>query len=575
MAELILGVELDTAASETALKKRLTTVGKDAGQNFGASFSSSLLDIARISTGAGLGQLGADLVRSAVSSIKNVARESVAEFVESEQATKILTAALEGTRAGSMQALRSIQMLADELEVLAGIDDKVILKNAALIQSLANLDSQGLQRAIRGAADLAAGMQISFDQASDIIARVASGGVEPFNKAFRKYGITIDETIPKSQALARALEIISTQFDGRAQKNLTDYDKSINDLTSSYEDLQKAIGKTITESDAVKTSISTTADVIKLVKGTIENPSKGLGAIFGVLTDQISLKSAREQLEKINQEVINLATNANAIPAGKIPTGPSKEETAASLSKLGNIGLDQTQIANAQFQQDMKKLQQEQEFIGQQEFNARMQTLEQQHQATLAGIKGTSQFEQANAERLDQDKRAARAQAINSAISQTLAKSAAMGVEALTKSLVLGEKGFENFGKSIAGMLGDMATQLGMTLLMSGMGIDALHSLGGAAAIAAGAGLIAFGTIMKSFSGGGGGSDAGAAIGGPNSFTPAATNDLLDQQRIEPETKVSVNIMGDVFDSEETGLRISKIIKDASLNNNIKIFGAI
>jgi hypothetical protein len=77
MAELILGVELDTAASETALKKRLTTVGKDAGQNFGASFSSSLLDIARISTGAGLGQLGADLVRSAISSIKNVARESV------------------------------------------------------------------------------------------------------------------------------------------------------------------------------------------------------------------------------------------------------------------------------------------------------------------------------------------------------------------------------------------------------------------------------------------------------------------------------------------------------------------
>ena len=48
----------------------------------------------------------------------------------------------------------------------------------------------------------------------------------------------------------------------------------------------------------------------------------------------------------------------------------------------------------------------------------------------------------------------------------------------------------------------------------------------------------------------------------------------IDEERLEPETKVSINIQGDVLDSDETGLRIAKILEDASLNNNIKVLGA-
>jgi hypothetical protein len=159
-----------------------------------------------------------------------------------------------------------------------------------------------------------------------------------------------------------------------------------------------------------------------------------------------------------------------------------------------------------------------------------------------------------------------------------MAKTISMSVQAMTKSLILGQDGFDGFVKNVIGMLGDMAVQLGETLVMSGLGIEALKSLGGAGAIAAGAGLIALGTIMKSFSGGGG-AGAGSAIGGPNSFTPGATGELptqLEQQeRQAPDTRVTVNIQGDVFDSQETGLRIARIIKDASLNNNVKVFGAV
>ncbi len=120
-----------------------------------------------------------------------------------------------------------------------------------------------------------------------------------------------------------------------------------------------------------------------------------------------------------------------------------------------------------------------------------------------------------------------------------------------------------------------MAIQLGETLIFTGLGIEALKSLGGAAAIAAGVGLIALGTILKSFSGEGGGADA-ASTGGADTVASAITDasevDELAEPE-EPDTKVSIVVQGDVFDSSETGLRIAQILEEASLNENVKVTG--
>lgn len=170
------------------------------------------------------------------------------------------------------------------------------------------------------------------------------------------------------------------------------------------------------------------------------------------------------------------------------------------------------------------------------------------------------------------------AKAVNTAIGQALAKSASQGIQSLTKSLLLGEKGFDNFGKKIAGIVGSMAIQLGETLIFTGLGIEALKSLGGAAAIAAGVGLIALGTVLKSFSGGegaGGGSIAGAGSssgGGVDTFEDSPT--VAQAEPEEPDTKVAITIQGDVFDSEESGLRIAQILESASLNQNVTVVGA-
>ena len=166
---------------------------------------------------------------------------------------------------------------------------------------------------------------------------------------------------------------------------------------------------------------------------------------------------------------------------------------------------------------------------------------------------------------------AANAKLINKTIAQALTKTASQGIQALTKSLLLGQDGFANFGKAVAGILGDLSIQLGEQLILSGIGIEALRKLGGTAAIAAGAGLIALGTILKSFAGGAAG--AGAPIGGGGGGVASATSDTEiaeEQEREEPETRIAVNIQGDVLDSDETGLRIVEL-----LNKELDTSGSI
>jgi TP901 family phage tail tape measure protein len=130
------------------------------------------------------------------------------------------------------------------------------------------------------------------------------------------------------------------------------------------------------------------------------------------------------------------------------------------------------------------------------------------------------------------------------------------------------EGGVKALGKAMLGTIGDLAIQIGTFLVTAGIGKLALEVLPGGAVIAAGAGLIAFGALLKSFSGGEGGLAAGApaTAGGGGVFASQEAGDTSPaaSEEIEgPSTAVNLTIQGDVLDSQETGLRITQILNDA------------
>jgi hypothetical protein len=96
---------------------------------------------------------------------------------------------------------------------------------------------------------------------------------------------------------------------------------------------------------------------------------------------------------------------------------------------------------------------------------------------------------------------------------------------------------------------------MGKILIASGIGIDALKALNGAAAVAAGTGLVLAGSLIKSvFSGGGGGS--GRARGGRDRFQgggKAAFGRSQDAQKVQ--VGVDVGLSDAEFDTDWGRLR--------------------
>ncbi len=158
---------------------------------------------------------------------------------------------------------------------------------------------------------------------------------------------------------------------------------------------------------------------------------------------------------------------------------------------------------------------------------------------------------------------------IGQAFSNGVASTITRGTQAAVLALRAGENAFSAFGKAALATIGDIAIQIGQTLILSGIGIESLKVLGGAAAIAAGLGLVAIGTLIKAAAGDAGGSFApGSSTAPPLANVDGDGTDTTSDLN-GPNQTAQVIIQGDVFDTEETGLRIADILKDQGFNNAV------
>lgn len=172
----------------------------------------------------------------------------------------------------------------------------------------------------------------------------------------------------------------------------------------------------------------------------------------------------------------------------------------------------------------------------------------------------------------------ATAQAINKTFGQAIVGVITQGVSRIGASLAQGGKAFEGFGKAVLGILGDMAINIGATLISIGLGIDALKlalgTLTGGLAVAAGLGLIAIGGLLKGLGTGGLGNVGvpGGPGGGPTEAPAIAQPEDLQNQQ---QTRVTLNVEGNIFDRRETALSLIEVMEEAFDTNDINFQRAV
>lgn len=187
-------------------------------------------------TGGGLKEMaGAFAGLAGVAVLIQQAREALESLNRQEQAMNALSLAAEKAGQSNEAVTKSVTEMADALKRAAGIDDdETIPAMIRTYQATQNVE-KALIRA-RLAADLSVGGLLKYGEAHEMVNKAANGQTEEL----KRFGIVIDQTLPKKEQARRALEALEKQFGGSASQakgNTVELAK----LKVQYEDIRDSI----------------------------------------------------------------------------------------------------------------------------------------------------------------------------------------------------------------------------------------------------------------------------------------------------------------------------------------------
>lgn len=551
----------------------------------------------------------ASKVTAAIGGIISVASvyKGIKDAIGSEQSIQQLNMALAQTGQYSKKASADLQEFIGGLEKTTAVSDDVIASGAAMLVSMGKLSGEGLKGATKAALDLSAGMNglIGPDQAFTLLAKAADGNTE----ALGRYGIKIRETGDKSADFAAVMAKINAQFGGFAEGRLNTFGGVIEKIGVSFDNFLKEVGFAFTRSTILKELIKNVSGYLDMLTGSLDKLGKSgnvLDALFlkslefgKVLAEYVlpvaellyrTFKFVWDAIIGGFQTVIALwATEAATLVGVLSKVIPGLEGMKASLDTFAQSSADVMKDAAYQTMDSFDQ-------IGNYDFTAKSVAMLDSWNNTAQQIvathkNATDQIKNQQNELASPtftDMFIAEWKRANNNVQQIAAQMAttlrgglvngvANGFAAMGKAWQEGTSVLDALGKALLQTLGQVLIQLGTQVITVGLlmqSVPILFGLQGWAAVAAGAGMIVAGGVLTAAAGAGAGGGSGGA-GAPTGLGPGggvAVSPLgggladqtlgLSETSAEPQSRVVVNIQGNVLDRRGTGLEIAEIIRE-------------
>jgi hypothetical protein len=603
MAEPVVSLELELELRKInqqlgELKGRIQSEGKEAGDKFSKSFGGNLF-----------GGLSKQIVALGVSIAGALSfREAIRGAIEAQNSISAFNRSLASTGQFTEQASASFQQYADSIENTSSVTADATLSAASLIQSIGKLDVTTLKPATQSALDLSAALGINLESAARLVGRAANGEVD----SFKKFGLEIQKGATDAQTFTNALAAISAAFGGANASAAQTFSGQLTRLQNAFGGVLTELGKAIVDSPVIISLFRVLGDeFIKLKKSLEGLDLSSFFSVDGIIAFGAALNNfVVAPLEllvngtKLVFDFIRAGIQTFVRDLGLVGLAFAKVVSLVSGTNkltegLTNFAISSQQVLDeftAQANESANKIFDGTVFSGNQEFleNLRLNLEAAKALIEASDIKNQVQVTPVvNNDFLDNfiegfkkaeittANFAAKTKEFGSQIRANLiagiANGAGQAFAAFGKALANGENGLKAFADSFITSIGQIAVQQGTAFILQGLAYTFIPGLGqnGVGLIAAGAALATLGGALSAFSGGGAGAgsataaNGGDTIGGQSIIDPR-TGLAAPQERLEPQTAVQVTIQGDVFDSEETGLRIAGILRDSSLNNNVR-----
>lgn len=270
------------------------------------------------------------VVQQAIAPVIDFMKEAVEAANEQEDALARLNTALKLQGTFTSQLAKSYEDMATSLSKNSRFADEQITATMQKLVTLGNVGPQQMERVTKATLDFATALRIDLNQASLLVAKAAVGETG----ALSRYGLVIDDNIPKAQKFEAVLKMIADRMGGSAQADLETFAGKQSQLGKAWNEVMEEIGGFVTQSPAVIQGMEDLAkfagDLAAHLKEIRENNPNLLADVWDAVTNLSPLKWGARLAGAVAGGANTPQTLAEAILG-------NEEQNAQKVVDLGSI----------------------------------------------------------------------------------------------------------------------------------------------------------------------------------------------------------------------------------------------
>jgi hypothetical protein len=222
-------------------------------------------------------------------------KEAIAAAAETETVYNDLNASLERHGMNWRKVGKELKQHAGNMQTATGISDEAIAGSMQMLIDYGSTAAEAQER-VKTAMDLAVGGHMDLRAATDLVAKASVG----YTATLSRYGIILDESLPKSEKFAAAIKMINERFGGAAQARMKTYAGKVSLLKESWGDFTENVGLFLTgQAGPLSSAIGGLTTLIQKMTEALEISNRGatMGGRLEILKEeQENLKSILDQM---------------------------------------------------------------------------------------------------------------------------------------------------------------------------------------------------------------------------------------------------------------------------------------
>jgi len=269
---------------------------------------------------------------------------SIDSYAAAEAATRKLTTALRTQGRTTPEVLGQYEDLAGVFQDTTVFADDLLTEMQALFVQVGDVGPGQMREALTAATDLAAGLGIDLETATQVVAKAMSGSTG----ALSRYGIQIDEARVATEGANVIFEEIEQRFGGQAQAQLETYTGRVQQLANAWDDVKESIGEAAVTNEITEFALNRLSELLEKTSEDSDDTTISLGAMWmaagGDTFRGLALAALESYLGMLNE--VDAA-------ARRLPRGPGLP-VAPSLPKIDAAGFQEFKRWNDEVERSKK-----------------------------------------------------------------------------------------------------------------------------------------------------------------------------------------------------------------------------